>query len=140
MRGVSPQLAALTGKYLIVDSRPSQSAYALSDHLLHSDPVVQRFEAWARARLPEGFSLDEAARAVGASKRTLARRMEMLAGQIEKLSCNAPLWEPDEGRASESLGDLTRDGIEFVTQFRRHEVALQTWLVESFNRDLGTAD
>jgi transcriptional regulator GlxA family with amidase domain len=81
VRGVSPQLAALTGKYLIVDSRPSQSAYALSDHLLHSDPVVQRFEAWARERLPEGFSLDEAARAVGASKRTLARRMESVLGR-----------------------------------------------------------
>jgi transcriptional regulator GlxA family with amidase domain len=81
VRGVSPQLAALTGKYLIVDSRPSQSAYALSDHLLHSDPVVQRFEAWARARLPEGFSLDEAARAVGASKRTLARRMGDVLGR-----------------------------------------------------------
>jgi transcriptional regulator GlxA family with amidase domain len=81
VRGVSPQLAALTGKYLIVDSRPSQSAYALSDHLLHSDPVVQRFEAWARARLPGGFSLDEAARAVGASKRTLARRMESVLGR-----------------------------------------------------------
>jgi transcriptional regulator GlxA family with amidase domain len=81
VRGVSPQLAALTGKYLIVDSRPSQSAYALSDHLLHSDTVVQRFEAWARARLPEGFSLDEAARAVGASKRTLARRMGDVLGR-----------------------------------------------------------
>ena len=53
---VSPQLAALTAKYLIVDSRPSQSAYALTDHLLHSDPIVQRFERWARARLAEGFS------------------------------------------------------------------------------------
>jgi hypothetical protein len=44
VRGVSPQLATLTAKYLIVDSRPSQSAYALADHLLHDDPIVQRFE------------------------------------------------------------------------------------------------
>src|SRR6185369_3833824 len=51
IRRVSPQLAALTAKYLIVDSRPSQSAYALTDHLFHSDPIVQRFEEWARARL-----------------------------------------------------------------------------------------
>src|ERR1700739_3225388 len=50
IRGVSPGLASLTGKYLIVDSRPSQSAYALTDHLMHSDPVVQLFERWARAR------------------------------------------------------------------------------------------
>ncbi len=81
VRSVSPELASLTAKYLIVDSRPSQSAYALTDHLVHSDPVVQRFERWARSRLAEGFALDEAARAVGASKRTLARRMQNVLGK-----------------------------------------------------------
>ena len=40
--------ASLTAKYLIVDARPSQSAYALTDHLVHSDPIVQRFGRWAR--------------------------------------------------------------------------------------------
>lgn len=81
VRGVSPQLASLTAKYLIVDSRPSQSAYALTDHLVHSDPIVQRFESWARARLTFGFSLDDAAKAVGSSKRTLARRMQSVLGK-----------------------------------------------------------
>lgn len=81
VRSVSPQLAALTAKYLIVDSRPSQSAYALTDHLVHSDPIVQRFESWARDRLQQGFSLDDAASAVGASKRTLARRMQNVLGK-----------------------------------------------------------
>jgi len=42
---------------------------------------VQRFETWARSRLAQGFSLDAAARAVGASKRTLARRMESVLGK-----------------------------------------------------------
>src|ERR1041385_370153 len=81
IRGVSPKLASLTAKYLIVDSRPSQSAYALSDHLVHSDPLVLRFETWARARLAHGFSLDDAAKAVGTSKRTLARRMHSVLGK-----------------------------------------------------------
>jgi transcriptional regulator GlxA family with amidase domain len=81
IRRESPQLASLTAKYLIVDSRPSQSAYALIDHLVHADPVVERFERWARGRLTRGFSLDEAARAVGASKRTLARRMQQVLGR-----------------------------------------------------------
>jgi transcriptional regulator GlxA family with amidase domain len=81
IRGVSPQLASLTAKYLIVDSRPMQSAYVLTDHLFHSDPVVQRFEEWARARLKHGFSLDDAARAVGSSKRTLARHMDAVLGK-----------------------------------------------------------
>jgi transcriptional regulator GlxA family with amidase domain len=81
VRRVSPQLAALVARYLIVDSRPSQSVYALSDHLVHSDPVVERFETWARARLARPFSLDDAARAVGSSKRTLARRMHAVLGK-----------------------------------------------------------
>jgi transcriptional regulator GlxA family with amidase domain len=81
VRRVSPQLASLTAKYLIVDSRPSQSAYALTDHLVHADEIVQRFETWARARLKRGFSLDDAARAVGASKRTLARRLQQVLGR-----------------------------------------------------------
>jgi transcriptional regulator GlxA family with amidase domain len=81
IRRTSPQLATLTAKYLIVDSRPSQSAYALTDHLIHSDPIVQRFERWARTRLADGFSLDEAARAAGASRRTLARRTQSVLGK-----------------------------------------------------------
>lgn len=81
VRQSSPKLASLTAKYLIVDSRPAQSAYVISDHLIHSDPVVERFEGWARSRLAEGFSLDDAAKKVGASKRTLARRMQAVMGK-----------------------------------------------------------
>jgi transcriptional regulator GlxA family with amidase domain len=81
IRGVSPELASLTARYLIVDSRPSQTAYALTDHLMHSDPVVQLFERWARARLTRRFSLDSAAKAVGASKRTLTRRLQSVLGK-----------------------------------------------------------
>jgi len=81
IRQRSPRLAALTARYLVVDSRPSQSAYVLADHLAHSDPLVERFERWARGRLTHGFSLDAAAAATGASKRTLARRMEAVLGR-----------------------------------------------------------
>src|SRR5262249_7541847 len=81
IRQQSPKLAAVTAKYLIVDSRPSQSAYVLTDHLIHSDPLVERFERWARTRLAHGFSLDEAAKAVAASKRTLARRLHAVLGK-----------------------------------------------------------
>ena len=81
IRSVSPELAALTARYLIVDARPSQSMYALTDHLLHADPIVERFEQWARARLERPFSLDEAAAAAGASKRTLARRLQKVLGK-----------------------------------------------------------
>jgi transcriptional regulator GlxA family with amidase domain len=81
IRQKSPSLAALTAKYLIVDSRPSQSAYVLSDHLAHSDPLIERFERWARGRLAKGFSLGDAAEMVRTSKRTLARRMQAVLGK-----------------------------------------------------------
>ena len=81
IRQVSPLLAETTARYLIVDSRPSQLAYAMSDHLAHADPLVHKFERWARDRLADGFSLDEAARAVGASKRTLSRRINDVLGK-----------------------------------------------------------
>lgn len=81
MRRASPQLASLTAQYLIADARASQAVYALTDHLMHDDPIVRRFEGWTRATLMQGFSLDKAARAVGTSKRTLARRLQTVLGQ-----------------------------------------------------------
>jgi transcriptional regulator GlxA family with amidase domain len=81
IRQVSPLIAETTARYLIVDSRPSQSAYAIADQLAHTDPLVQKFERWARNRLAHGFSLDRAARAVGTSTRTLARRINDVLGK-----------------------------------------------------------
>ncbi|MDC0714409.1 helix-turn-helix domain-containing protein [Stigmatella sp. ncwal1] len=81
VRQHSPALAALTARYLVIDPRPSQATYAISDHLAHEDPIVESFERWARRQLAEGFSLGAAARAVGASERTLARRLRSVLGR-----------------------------------------------------------
>ena len=74
VREASPDIAVMVARYLVVDNRPSQSAYAIAEHLSRSDPVVQAFERWARRRLREGITLDEASSALSVSKRTLARR------------------------------------------------------------------
>ena len=81
VRGISPALAAVTARYLMFDPRPSQTAYAIPDHLIHADAVVERFERWARENLSNGFSLDDASRAIGASPRTLARRLRAALGK-----------------------------------------------------------
>jgi len=80
IRRASPELADLTARYLVVDVRTSQSIYSIPDHLAHADPLIRRFERWARGRLIEGFSLDQAVEALGTSKRTLARRMQSVLG------------------------------------------------------------
>jgi transcriptional regulator GlxA family with amidase domain len=128
IRQRSPRLAALVAKYLIVDSRPSQSAYVLTDHLAHSDPLVERFESWARGRLRHGFSLDDAAAAVGASKRTLARRMQAVLGKsplsyFQDLRVERAvhlLKTTDESVDAIATRVGYRDGVTLRTLLRRH--------------------
>ncbi|HUL65820.1 MAG TPA: helix-turn-helix domain-containing protein [Burkholderiaceae bacterium] len=81
LRQHSPAMASLVARYLVIDARPSQATYVIADHLAHADPLIERFEQWARARLAKGFSLSEAAREVGASERTLARRLHRVLGK-----------------------------------------------------------
>ncbi|KXV03299.1 AraC family transcriptional regulator [Caballeronia megalochromosomata] len=81
MNQASPALAATVARYLIVDARPSQAPYMIPDHLARADPMVERFERWARAQLAQGFSLDAAAHALSTSTRTLQRRIEAVLGK-----------------------------------------------------------
>jgi transcriptional regulator GlxA family with amidase domain len=81
VRRHSPGLAALTARYLLVEPRTSQAAFVIPDHLAHSDPLVERFESWARQHIKNGFSLAAAARTVGTSERTLDRRLRAVLGK-----------------------------------------------------------
>ena len=81
IRRHSPELAALTARYLLVEPRASQAAFVIPDHLAHSDPLVERFERWARQHIKRGFSLAAAARNVGTSERTLDRRLRAVLGK-----------------------------------------------------------
>jgi transcriptional regulator GlxA family with amidase domain len=81
VRQQSPALAALAARYLVIDPRPSPTAYAIPDHLAQADPLVEGFERWARGTLSTPFSLADAARAVGTSERTLSRRLQRVLGR-----------------------------------------------------------
>ena len=81
VRRSSPALAALTARYLVMDPRQSQAVFMIPSQLMHMDPLIERFEQWARHRLNEGFSLRAAASAVGTSERTLARRLKAILGK-----------------------------------------------------------
>jgi len=80
VRQKSPALARTVAHYLTFDGRSSQAVYAMQDHLAHSDPVVEKFEGWARRHLAD-FSMEAAARSVGASERTLERRLRAVLGK-----------------------------------------------------------
>ncbi|MFF5206789.1 GlxA family transcriptional regulator [Streptosporangium sp. NPDC000396] len=80
VRTSSPALADLVARYLVIDERPSQSAYTIPSALAQSDPVVAAFERWARLNLDEPISIVDAARALGISERTLQRTVRRTLG------------------------------------------------------------
>lgn len=81
VRRASPELAILVSRYLLADIRSSQAAYIIPNHLAQADPLIQRFERWARDNLKTGFSLQEAAGALAVSPRTLQRRCQEVLGK-----------------------------------------------------------
>jgi len=81
MRQASPEMAALVARFLLIDKRPSQAQYVIPHFLAHADPLIEGFERWARDNLAGGFSLQEAARVLSVSPRTLQRRTEAVLGK-----------------------------------------------------------
>jgi transcriptional regulator GlxA family with amidase domain len=81
IRQASPELAAVVSRYLLADLRSSQAVFVIPNHLAQADPLIQRFERWAREHLKDGFSLQMAADALATSARTLQRRCEAVLGK-----------------------------------------------------------
>jgi transcriptional regulator GlxA family with amidase domain len=81
LRQASPELATLVARFMLIDKRSSQTEYIIPDHLAHADPLVARFERWARDNLSAGFSLQAAAAALSVGPRTLQRRTEAVLGK-----------------------------------------------------------
>jgi transcriptional regulator GlxA family with amidase domain len=81
IRKASPELAALVSRYLLADIRTLQAPYIIPNHLAQADPLIQRFERWARDHLKEGFSLQDAASALATSTRSLQRRCQEVLGK-----------------------------------------------------------
>jgi transcriptional regulator GlxA family with amidase domain len=81
IRRSSPELSSLVSRYLLADLRSLQAAYIIPNHLAQADPLIKRFERWAREHLRKGFSLQEAAKALATSPRTLQRRCDAVLGK-----------------------------------------------------------
>jgi transcriptional regulator GlxA family with amidase domain len=81
IRERSPSLASTVSHYLLIDDRPSQAVFAAPEHIAHDDELVKRFETWIRGHIAEPFALAHVARAVGATERTLQRRIRAVLGK-----------------------------------------------------------
>lgn len=81
IRTASPELSILVSRYLLADIRSLQATYIIPNHLAQADPLILRFERWARENLKKGFSLQKAAKALATSARTLQRRCDAVLGK-----------------------------------------------------------
>lgn len=79
VRGRRPSLARAVSHHLTHEARASQAAHALPAYVAHGDPLVEAFEAYARAHLAR-FTLTAAARALGVGERTLERHVDRVLG------------------------------------------------------------
>ncbi len=132
VRQTSPTLARATARHLVFDARPSQAAYAMPDHLAHADPLVDRFEQWARRHLKD-FTLEAAARSAGTSERTLERRIRAVLGK-------SPLSYVQDLRVEQAVHRLqtTKDTIDDIALSVGYQdgVTLRTLLRKKTGRGL----
>lgn len=129
VRQVSPELATLVARFLLIDNRTSQAQYIIPDYLAHADPLVERFERWARDNLSGGFSLQDAANALHVHTRTLQRRTEFVLGK-------SPLAFFQDLRVQRAC-QLVQDGCDLDTVAERVGYADASTLRNLLRRKLG---
>lgn len=132
VRAVSPALAELTSRYLVLDARPSQASYAMSSHLARTDPLVVAFERRVRDHLDEPLRLAEAARELGVSERTLQRTVRAALGVT-------PVRFAQQIRLEQAAHLLRTTGLPLDAVARRVGYENGTSLATLLRRRLGTS-
>ncbi len=72
---LSPSLAHMVARYLVLDERASQARYMVMEHLGSSDPVIYKLERFITSNIARQLTIHEMARATATSPRTLARKV-----------------------------------------------------------------
>ena len=81
-RSAGADLAHVCAKYMVLDTpRRSQAPYMIPNHIRASDPLIVEATKWVRAHMRETISVEDIARHVCVSPRTLDRRFARSVGE-----------------------------------------------------------
>lgn len=72
-------------RFLLVDSRTTQARYMAWQDADHDDDTVRRFESLIETSLPHALGMEEAARRLHLTARTLARRVHRVTGSSPRV-------------------------------------------------------
>jgi hypothetical protein len=75
-----------------------------------------------------------------AEDEAIAADLTRISNMVARDAEHVPKLEPDEGKAQKHVQNLIDAGLAFIIRVRKQEVAVETWLVEAFNRDRGAGD
>lgn len=123
------QLARLCAKFLLLDSRrASQAPYMIQSPQASRDPLIARAESWIARQLPAEIPIEELARRLAVSPRTLIRRFQRATGLspqafVQKLRVERArtLLETTDLRLTQILERVGyQDESAFRRLFKRH--------------------
>lgn len=108
---------------LLLDNRPSQSHYMVTDFLADPSTDFHDLDLWVRDHIGESFSVSEMASAIGLSERSLARRVKKATGEtpsqyVQRLRVNHAIFLLET--TSLSFAEITqRSGYREPASLRR---------------------
>lgn len=123
------QLARLCSKFMVLDGRRiSQAPYVIPTHVGNADPLVAKAEAWMGKHLRQEIRIEELARELAVSPRTLIRRFQRATGlspqaflQKQRVDLARTLMETSDMRLTEILERVGyQDESAFRRLFKRH--------------------
>jgi hypothetical protein len=107
--------------------------------VLHKHLAVDHQEHFARIT-EEDSEMFRQVTLLRKEDRNILQHFESLADFTKKLLERAPRVEPNEAQVHEEVSALITDGLAFVVQVQRQDIAIRTWFQEAFLRDRGVAD
>jgi len=71
---------------------------------------------------------------------TIEEQCQKIQQAVIRVAQHAPMLEPDEEKAQKHTKGLIEKGLAYIARVRKQDIAVRSWYVEAFDRDIGAVD